>query len=194
MNEFSIWRFLNLSIELLESFHTRRIKRCNSQPASQLKTFLYSRIYFVFEKRMKKTVLAIVGVVLLVAVLVTATHRWGYSQYGAVYYYDYPFFYYDQVAQPPGVYTPFAYERPSLVYPSPLSSDYLYRYDPPSAGDTPRGVEGQLCGLSGSEQFGCVSGLVCDYSKTKKAGLGICSKQAGIYPASPSMTYPYYFN
>src|SRR3989344_219430 len=135
MNEFSIWHFLNLSIELLESLLTRRIKRCNSQPASQLKTFLYSRIYFVFEKRMKKTVLAIVGVVLLVAVLVTATHRWGYSQYGAVYYYDYPFFYYDQVAQPPGVYTPFAYERPSLVYPSPLSSDYLYRYDPPSAGD-----------------------------------------------------------
>ena len=152
----------------------------------------------------KKTVIAIIVVVLLVAILTGASHRWGYTRYGAVYYYGSPYSYYPLYQYP---YSPYSYYNyPSYAYPyyyGPLSSQYMYRYGAPTsyyqAPSTsypyyqapsyqaptptvglPRGTEGQLCGMSDGQQYGCEYGLVCDYTKTQKAGIGVCSTQAGV--------------
>ncbi len=164
---------------------------------------------------MKKSIIGIVAVVFLVAIIAATAQRYYYTRYGV--YYSYPERY--------GFYYPFytapAYVSPSYAYPysypyyqsnyyppyyySPLSSQVMYRYGAPttvypaSVGpaeqETPRGVEGQLCGVVDSNQYGCIYGLVCDYTKGAKAGVGVCSRQSGdttVYPA-PSTTYPYYY-
>jgi len=163
----------------------------------KLKTFLYSDAFALFEKRMKKTVIAIVAVVLLVAVVVTATHRWGYTNYGSFYYHDYPFYGYPQTEQPVGVYVPA--QEPTVVYPgsfapqysypTPLSSEYLYRY---GMSYVPRSSEGQLCGLMNGVAYGCEFGLECEYTISRVRGAGVCVRPRGLYP-TPEISYPYYF-
>ena len=146
---------------------------------------------------MKKTVIAIVAIVLLVAVLVGASHRWGYTRYGAVYYHTPQYMYY------PAYHVPYyEYRYPYYSYTSPLSSEFLYRYGPPSTAyptlpELPRGSEGQLCGAVGGKTYGCEFGFVCDYTKSGVAGVGVCSRQTPTtthpYQVSqPATNYPYY--
>lgn len=147
---------------------------------------------------MKKTVISIVAVVLLVAVIVTATHRWGYTQYGTFYYHDYPFYGYPQQEQPVGVYVPArepqvvypSPQAPQYVYPSPISSGYMYRK---GMYYTPRSSEGQLCGLLNNAVYGCEYGLECEYRVSSVQGAGVCVRPRGAYPEQ-SMNYPYYFS
>lgn len=192
----------------------------------------------------KKTILAIAGVVLLVAVFASAAQKWGYTRYGAVYFqgsptymyyplsypgdyihgdpdYYYPYF---TVDVPPeyllrsGTYgTPYSlssspyyrygfYAKPySYIVPesqSPLSVDYLYRYGlpsvtTPSAVGAPRNEHGGVCGIVNGMQIGCMSGLVCDYTKGKQPGSGACAflnPDSTTYPqqVGSSATYAYY--
>ncbi len=142
----------------------------------------------------KKTVLAIVGVVLLVAVLTGAVQRWyaGYSPYRYYYTYypvqHYPLYYSYPSAIPPTYYSP--YDSPSYMYPyySPLASGNLYRYGIPQVEtsypmyssykeEIPRGVAGQLCGSVGGTSYGCYYGMVCDYTITGQTGVGVCRSQ-----------------
>jgi len=152
---------------------------------------------------MKKTIsttFALVLIVLLVAVIVGASHRWGYTRYGGSYYspqysnpfYDSPYYYpyadYPYVSQYQAL--P-AYASP--YYYSPLSSPYLYRYGSykttpyteysrlptvsyPAAVVQPRGVVGQPCGMIDNAQYGCVYGLTCDYNAASDPGIGICTR------------------
>ena len=151
----------------------------------------------------KKTVLAIVAVVLLVAVVVGASYRYGgYLPSRHVYTYSpetsYPKFYpYTQTAYPG--YTPYlnyptyvnvypaysqpAYQRPSYVYPYYSTvppnrfGEPLQTY-PTYVGVTPRAREGMLCGSVGMGEYSCEFGLFCDYSRTAQPGVGLCSRQA----------------
>lgn len=130
---------------------------------------------------MKKTVLfAIIGIFLVCAVAVFAHSQWGYTQYGAVYIQGDPFFYYLPVEH--AYYYPYSgyYGSYSYVpeYQSPLSSEYMYRYGFPASitsSEIRPGTLGQLCGLVNGQQFGCVYGLLCDYSKTETPQVGVCS-------------------
>ncbi len=158
----------------------------------------------------KKTVVAILAVVLLAAVFVGAAQRWGYTRYGAAYWYGYPYAtpysYYPYYQYPYyGTYYPIV-RSPSYSYPyyySPISASYMYRYGAPGvvypapttyqppAPEQPRSGEGQLCGLMDSKQYGCYYGMTCDYTKTTQQGVGVCTYQSTS--SSPSVTYPYYY-
>ncbi len=165
----------------------------------------------------KKTIVAVLAIVLLSIVFVGAAQRWGYTRYGAVYSYGTPYYSYYPLYQYPfygGYYS--YYRSPYYTYPyyySPLASDYVYRYGAPStaypsptagygapstaypspvSGELPRGGEGQLCGMIDSQQYGCEYGLVCDY---KQGGVGVCARQSGgvTYTSPPTAAYPYYY-
>lgn len=143
---------------------------------------------------MKKTIIAIALVAVLATVLATA-YRYGYSPYGVVYY-DSPYYSYYQYYEPYQHYYRPAYAYPSYAsnwyypqYQSPLSSSYMYRYGyysapevsyPTAVTESPRGGVGQLCGVSEGQAFGCVSGLVCDYSKVAQSGIGLCSRRSVV--------------
>ena len=146
----------------------------------------------------KKTIWAIGVLVLLVGVLTASAQYYGASQYGA--YYQYPGYYGRHYVQPytynyplytsaPSV--PY-YEAPYYIYPynrAPLSSRYIYRYGVPTSitapetlyptaiTTSPRGTMHQLCGRADNREYGCESGLVCDYSQTTQQGLGVCMTQ-----------------
>ncbi|MBW2969953.1 hypothetical protein KY309_00360 [Candidatus Woesearchaeota archaeon] len=145
----------------------------------------------------RKTIVAIIAVVLLVSVFVGA-RQWGYTRYGALYYYGDPFFMYYPVPYypTPGVYysnypeyaSPYypmySYPYPGYAYPyyGPLTQEYAYRFGAPAVISTPtRSREGQVCGISGTTQMGCEYGLVCDYTKGTQAGLGVCSQETAPY-------------
>ena len=152
--------------------------------------------------------MAVAALVVFAAVFVNSYH-YGSTKYGAVYYHDspryslYPYYY----NYPSTSYSryPAGYSSPTYNYPysySPLSSSYMYRYGYPRyiystypttsypsysypttaypAGEL-RGAEGQLCGMIDSQQFGCVYGLVCDYSQAEQAGIGVCAQQRYPY-------------
>lgn len=131
----------------------------------------------------KKTVIAIVAVVLLVAVFSGAVQRLyaGYSPY-RYYYTYYPVEYYAGYyaypsAYPPVYYSP--YQPPSQSYPYYYSTGYspLQEVSYPARAETPRGGPGQLCGKADGAEYGCYYGLVCDYTVTGTAGLGVCRSQ-----------------
>src|SRR5574342_728000 len=144
----------------------------------------------------KKTILAIVVVVLLVAVFSGAVQRLyrGYSPY-RYYYTYYPVEYYPAYYAYPSAFPPMyysSYQPPSEYYPyyySPLASENLYRYGTPQVEvsypmytsateqETPRGVEGQLCGKADGTVYGCYYGMVCDYTATGRTGIGVCKSQ-----------------
>lgn len=165
----------------------------------------------------KKTVLAIVGVVLLVAVFAHAANQWGYTRYGALYYSDSPYYSYYPVYHdypiesmyPPygsyGSWYPYLYDgwypaSPEMNYPfSPTSSERYYQPDTAEYPGMyiPRSEEFGLCGALNGRQYGCTWGLVCDYTKTGQVGVGVCSKVTNptTYPyqlSYPSTNYPYY--
>lgn len=153
---------------------------------------------------MKKSVLAIVLVVLIVAVSAVAWERWGVTRYGAVTHYgnpymyqsyDYPYYdypgYVDFVGSPAyaptyfryaPAYNPFGNYRYS--YMNPLSGDYMYRYGLPQTEyaavvqnlELPA-AQGNLCGTFNGRAYGCQYGLTCDYTKVNAAGLGACMPQ-----------------
>lgn len=154
---------------------------------------------FLCKKMVKKTIWAIGIVVLLAGVLTaSAQYYYGMTRYGA--YYQYPGYYGRSYVQPytynyplytyvPS--TPY-YEMPYYIYPyeqAPLSSRYIYRYGAPlsiigpetsypaAITTSPRGTLGQLCGRSDNQEYGCEPGLVCDYSQTTYQGLGVCMAQ-----------------
>lgn len=172
----------------------------------------------------KKTIVAIIAIVLLVVVFVGASHRWGYTRYGAVYSYGNPSNAPSYV-YPYGTYHPYQYYGdygyPTYTYPYgyyyPGQSEYMYRYGAPTTAypysraapetvypyyptpQVPRGQEGQLCGAIDERQYGCEFGYVCDYTKGGVAGLGVCSISPGStttypYQVGPSTTYPYYYS
>jgi len=140
----------------------------------------------------KKTIIAIMAVVLLATIAATA-YNYGMTRYGT-FYYDSPYYSYYQYYKPYQYYyqTGPSYAYPYYATPGPLSSDYMYRYgyyqSPytqvrpevayPASVYTARGVEGQLCGQVNGGQFGCSYGLVCDYTKAEQQGIGVCSRQA----------------
>ncbi len=163
----------------------------------------------------KKTIIAVAMVVLLVAVFVGAAQKWGYTRYGAIYYYGTPYSYAPNYVYPYGSnpyqeygsygYPAYAYPYmyrygqtyPSYAYPysyqqGPLSSENIYRYGAPTVSypsytspETPRGKVGQPCGLIDSQTYGCEYGMTCDYTKTGVTGVGLCSR------LPPVTTYPY---
>ncbi len=157
----------------------------------------------------KKSIIAIVVIFLFSVLAVGAATKWGYTRYGAVYYYGEPFYSYYPVQQYSYPYYSSPYYRyPAYAYPyynrGPLASDVMYRYGTPTVTvGTPamnypagvqmptRGAQGQLCGLVDSQQFGCDFGLVCDYTKTGQSGIGVCSMPSGAYA---STSYPYYYS
>ncbi len=167
----------------------------------------------------KKTIMAVVAVVLLVAVFAGAASRWGYTRYGAVYNYGTPdYTYYPVYHNYPrqsmyfpyglGVYHPYLYDGwysttpyPQVNYPiGPTSQEKRFEIKPaeyPTV-NIPRSADGQLCGVINSRQYGCNYGLVCDYTKTGTTGVGVCSRipqQVTNYPYQaygPSTNYPYY--
>jgi len=163
----------------------------------------------------KKTIIAVVMVVLLLAVFSSAASKWGYTRYGAVYYYDgYPFMTYYPVfhdypipsTQNPygyGIYNPYLYDgwysaNPEYNYPYSATPS-RFTYNPPEYPtiNMPRSAQGQLCGTLNNQQYGCASGLTCDYTKTNSVDVGICSKPRHVttYPYQvtyPSTNYPYY--
>ncbi len=161
---------------------------------------------------MKKSILAVVAVVFLVAIIAATAQRYYYTRYGVFYSYPerygfyYPFYTYPSYASPSYVYPYYASRYYPPYYYSPLSTEVMYRYGAPTTvypsyvgqaePELPRGVEGQLCGVVDSRQYGCVYGLVCDYTQGAKAGVGVCSRQSGstaqTYPP-PSTVYPYYY-
>lgn len=161
----------------------------------------------------KKVIVAIIAVVLVSAVLVGASHKWGYTRYGAVYYYGQPTFSYYPVYNYPyyGAYYPSTYYRyPAYAYPyyyNPLASENLYRYGLPETsyaygGTSPymtlplaRSGVGAPCGIIDSSQYGCEFGLVCDYTKGNAPGVGECSRQTATttYPYQVDSTTPYYY-
>src|SRR5574342_138850 len=167
----------------------------------------------------KKTVFAIVGVVLLVAVFASAASKWGYTKYGAIYYSGYPSYqYYPLYHDYPiesmyspygfGVYYPYLYDawyspypNPQLNYPiGPTSQEKRFEYTAPPLNTlrTPRSAIGQLCGMINGMSFGCQPGLDCDYTKTQATGVGVCAvipPQSTTYPYqvySAPTNYPYY--
>ncbi len=158
----------------------------------------------------KKTIIAIVSVVLLVAVFAGAASKWGYTKYGAIYYTGVPYYtsypvYHDYPLESMyypygfGVYYPYLYDgwyspspNPQLNYPiGPTSQEKRYEYTPPEypTMSIPRSTEGQLCGVINSMQFGCQYGLQCDYTKTSSTGVGVCS---ALPPSSSTYPYQYY--
>ena len=164
------------------------------------------------EKMVKKSVITIVAVVLLVAIVVGASQKWGYSRYGAVYSYGNPYYMYAPgYVYPYGTYHPDQYYQyygyptymtPSYYYPySPLSTEYSYGNPSVSsiAPVTPQGKAGQLRGSIGGTDYGCVYGLVCDYTKTGITAVGVCSSQSQVttYPyqiATYNTQPPYYYS
>jgi len=129
------------------------------------------------------------------------SYPYGYSYYYApspYYAYPaYPYSYYRYTSYPsytsPSYIYPYsispsypAYNYPYYNYPySPLSSEAMYRYGAPTvttpgyvSAELPRGAEGQLCGIVNSKQYGCTSGLVCDYTKGAEKGVGVCSRRS----------------
>ena len=147
----------------------------------------------------KKTVLAIVAVVLLVAVVVGASYRYGGylpSRYSYTYnqemYYPYsPGTYYPEYApylnypSYVNVYPPYSqpvYQRPSYAYPSYYSPVLPNRFGEPVqtyqtyVGVTPRAREGMLCGSVGMGEYSCDYGLFCDYSRSAQPNVGLCSR------------------
>lgn len=144
----------------------------------------------------KKTVVAILAVVLLATVIATAyTYGYSYSPYTPYGYqyqtYQSPYYSYYQYYRPSFGY-PYYSSRPAYAYPyyfSPLSSENIYRYGTPSTvaqinypstvGGL-RGAEGQLCGMVDSVNYGCASGLYCDYNKISTPGIGACSRSTGV--------------
>ncbi len=163
----------------------------------------------------KKTIFAVVAVVLLVAVFAGAANRWGYTRYGAIYntgtpYYTYYPVFHDYPVE--SMYYPYGYDTYSpYLYDAwyPKSATVNYPYAPqaeqskysPSEYETmsiPRSAEGQLCGVLNSRQYGCQFGLVCDYTRTGTTGVGVCTSQPPHitnYPNQfgyPSTNYPYY--
>jgi hypothetical protein len=171
--------------------------------------FLNPRNLLCCEKMVKSSIIAIIVILLLSIVFVGAAQKWGYTRYGAVYYYGEPYYTYAPLyIYPYG--SPYSYYRyygyPSYMYPyypyyeSPLSSEYMYRYGAPTPGvePAPRGTEGQMCGLLDGRQYGCYAGLVCDYTKGGAAGIGVCARPASTttYPyqvASSTTQAPYYY-
>lgn len=148
----------------------------------------------------KKTVIAVAAIVLLTAVITgayTYTYGYNYSPY-APYGYQYgvfqsPYYSYYQYYRPSYSY-PYYSSRPAYVYPyyySPLSSEHMYRYGTPStvaqvnypsAGGGLTGAQGQLCGMVDSIQYGCASGLYCDYNRITTPGIGMCAQPSvGTY-------------
>ncbi len=129
----------------------------------------------------KKTVVAIVSVVLLVAVFASASYRYGG-------YMPYRHFYYPETVYPSYVtYPPYYsyYQQPSVSYPySALNDEYFYRYNVPLktyqtyTGVVPSAQAGMLCGNVGAGTYGCDFGLFCDYSKAIQPGVGVCTRQA----------------
>ncbi len=117
----------------------------------------------------KKTIVAIVAIVILAAVVVTSASMLRFRHHHHFYY---PYYYY-----------------PSYTYP-------VYYPNYPTAYQS-AASEGQLCGVVDSKQYGCQSGLVCDYNQTKISGIGICSRTTpGTYPTTTyptaTTTYPSY--
>ncbi|MEM3153981.1 MAG: hypothetical protein QW165_00230 [Candidatus Woesearchaeota archaeon] len=127
----------------------------------------------------QKTVIALVVIVLLVAVIVSAAYRYTYWPPRYRYYYTYY----------PVQYYPYPVSYPLYMYPyyySPLSAEYMFRYGTPEVQvsypaavqeTAPRGSVGQLCGLVDSKAYGCYYGMVCDYTATGKPGIGVCTSQ-----------------
>ncbi|MEM3153982.1 MAG: hypothetical protein QW165_00235 [Candidatus Woesearchaeota archaeon] len=122
----------------------------------------------------KKTVIAIVLVVLLVAVFAAASYRYGgYLPYQS--YYG-PKMAYPRYVSYPGFPYP-TYQPPSYVYPYyvPVGA-YPERYPVQTpwtfTGVVPPPKEGQLC------SDGCAPGLVCDYSRTSQPNVGVCARWA----------------
>ncbi|MEM3153983.1 MAG: hypothetical protein QW165_00240 [Candidatus Woesearchaeota archaeon] len=155
----------------------------------------------------KKTIIAIVLVVLLVAVFAGAASKWGYTRYGAIYYagvpsYNYYPVYHDYPIESMyfpygfGVYYPYMYDgyfpasyTPQMNYPlGPSSQERRFVYTPAEYPTmmAPMSAEGQLCGVINSRQYSCRYGLTCDYTKTGTTGVGICAKLP-----MDSTTYPY---
>jgi hypothetical protein len=127
----------------------------------------------------KKTVIAIVAVVLLVAVFASASYRYGG-------YMPYRYFYYPETAFPSYVtYPPYSYyQPPSVAYPySFLNEQSFNRYGvplktyPTYTGVTPLQQAGMLCGNVGSSTFECDYGLFCDYSGSIQKNVGVCRWQ-----------------
>jgi len=117
---------------------------------------------------MKRVMLSIFLIVLivLVASIGASAYRYGSTRYGAVYYYDSPYYSYYPVYYPGTQYAAY-YNTP----PNPLSEDWVYRYGYP----TPvQEIPGQLCGLVDGIKFGCASGYLCAYGKTSVPGVGVC--------------------
>lgn len=124
---------------------------------------------------------------------------YNYPSYSSPYYYNYPAYSSPYYYNYPAYTSP--YTSPQYNYPysyGPLSSEYMYRYGAPQvstpayvSAETPRGAEGQLCGVVDSKQFGCVSGLVCDYTKGAQKGVGVCSYQSEGSSQLPSSNYQY---
>jgi len=141
----------------------------------------------------KRTIIAIIGIVaivLVVAVIVNA-YSVGYSRYGPVYSNGYPFYMYYPIyyGPSPGVYYPYNYYYyPEQLYPYYYPTDIKQDSAKPSVsypyyspGVVARSALNQQCGIVNSVQLGCDYGLVCDYTKTDKQGVGVCTV-ASNYP------------
>ncbi|VVB81950.1 Uncharacterised protein [uncultured archaeon] len=143
------------------------------------------------KKMVRRTVIAIIGIVVIVLVVAVIVNAYsvGYTRYGPVYYYGSPYYMYYPVyyGPQPGVNYPYNYYySPSYAYPYYYPTDYKNNYGLPSVNypypaGVIRGSVGQTCGMMDNQQVGCDYGLVCDYSKTTQKGMGICSV-ASNYP------------
>ena len=143
----------------------------------------------------KKTIIAVVAVVLLVAVFAGAASRWFYQYYpyGYSYYMYYPVPYYPAYNNALSNEYPYAYNypyaNPTTTYPYYSSAAASYSMPTtsyPASPTLPLGKMNQLCGLIGTAQYGCSYGLVCDYTKTSTTGVGLCTSLP-----TQTTTFPY---
>jgi len=172
----------------------------------------------------KQTLIAIAVITLLVTVAAVATHMTGFARYGGspdVGHPSYSYQYYGPtVAYPSSEYGafsgrfryPYYYLHPRTYYPtqyyqfppstaaSPTVGSPAAQYPygvPTSRVEAPRGGVSQLCGIISGNQYGCVAGLVCDYTKTGTSGVGVCSRSQDIttypYQVGRSVTRPLYY-
>ena len=155
----------------------------------------------------KKTIIAVVSVVLLVSVFAGAySGQYNYNSYaryagyapiyyaGVPYYNYYPIYHYPFSNYYDWLYEP--YYKPSVAYPASVSN--LNTYSNPSSSSIPRGSANQWCGVINNKPVGCDFGLVCDYTKSGITAVGVCSKQnydtTYPYQVSPSITNAYYYS
>ena len=122
---------------------------------------------------MKNTIIAILAIVLIAVVSVSA-YSYAWTRYGVFYNNDaeYPYYpyYYNSYSQ-------------DMVYPAywneePVTSDMLYTYGSAQQPDTlyPYSLQtsSRLCGLVDGKPYGCNYGYLCDYSQTNLQGVGAC--------------------